>query len=836
MADNKSTNTSSIPTLQAEEGAVLLDVVDQLRDLGNITHELSLPQIVVVGDQSSGKSSVLEAISGLSFPTNEELCTQFATEVVLRRSKTSKTTISIKSTNDDRKQATKDFSEKWKDANLQQLENMVEEAKSVMGLSEQNRFSEDLLRLEVCGPDQDHLTLVDLPGLFQNTEINQSPRDRDLVRKLVTRYIAKPRTIVLAILSCSSDYQVQGILDLLKSIDKSGERTLGIVTMPDMLTEGTPRFMAFKALIDNRRWPLRLGWHVLRNPNFTEKRDPKCDRRKIENAFFEQHSWSNVPPVNRGALALQKRLSELLTAHISKELPEILDDITDAIKRCEAEKDRLGSERDTPEKQRNYLMDIGEKFKHLMSCALEGEYSDSYFDAEHHRLRALIMNSNEIYAKTMTNFGHRWQLKDTDGSGRSPQLLFAVAPKHFALKAAAPELIEHNKLVEQVMLMQQSYRGLELPGLPQPRLVGKLFKQQSKNWRNITEVHVDHVFAVTKQFIEDLLTHAAGGKTSAAILSEIVDPELESREKTLRRKIGEVLKPYTNERPLTLNTSYLANLKIKSEAHVTPGLRASLTPHTDGEIQSCQKIIESMQAYYDIALNVLLDNVALLVIEHCLLDDLHQTISPRSMQKLPSSQLERLAGEAHDVTARRHVLDQMLEEYRRGHRLIRAYSRRPLRTANIEWPQSARASEALNNGSALAAVEKPLFNVLGSQQSLGLASDTQIEASTKPVASPRASIFDNPSWEPYKGSKTVKAASNAVEGEESFFGSVPPSNSVFDHNLSTVAVAQRGTVSSHPVTPSRSTLVPKSVRRSVSPSSGLFGGTGAASTTATSCG
>jgi len=96
-------SASGESSLQGEEGATLLDVIDQLRGFGTITHELSLPQIVVVDDQSSGKSSVLESISGLTCPTNEGLRTQFATEVVLRRSRIAKTTISIKSTNNARK-------------------------------------------------------------------------------------------------------------------------------------------------------------------------------------------------------------------------------------------------------------------------------------------------------------------------------------------------------------------------------------------------------------------------------------------------------------------------------------------------------------------------------------------------------------------------------------------------------------------------------------------------------------------------------------------------------------------------------------------------------------
>lgn len=799
MAADGLENASGKPSLQGRAGAVLLDVVDQLRDFGSITHELSLPQIVVVGNQSSGKSSVLEAISGLTFPTNEGLCTQFATEVVLRRSKTTRTTISIKSANDARKQAIEDFAEKWKNADLEQLAVMVEEAKSIMGLSDQSRFSEDVLKLEVCGPNQDHLTLVDLPGLFQNTEINQSPRDRDIVHKLVTSYVAQPRTVVLAILSCGSDYQVQGILELLKGIDKSGERTLGVVTMPDMLKEGTPNITAFKALIDNRKWPLRLGWHVLRNPDFIERQDSKCDRVQIEKTFFEQPSWSTVPANNRGASALRRRLSEMLKVHISKELPDILEDISKAIKKCEAEKDRLGDERDTPEKQRNYLMDIGEKFKHLMTCALEGDYSDSYFDAESHRLRALIMNANETYANTMMKFGHQWELKGVDECGQQPQQLFDMV--------RLPDAIEHEKLVKQVIIMQQSHRGLELPGLPQPRLVGKLFKQQSEKWKTITQIHVDHIFDTTKQFVEDLLTHIAGGKSSAALLSEIVDPDFEGREKFLRRKIEEVMKPYTNEKPMTLNVNYISNLKSASNVDEISKPGPWLMQHTEGEIQSGRRIIESMQAYYDIALNVLLDNVALLVIEHCLLDDLDQIISPRSMQKQPDTQLERLAGESHDVVARRQMLNQLLQEYRHGHQLIRANSRRPLRSSNIDWSKAAQPEISSGVIYPAAGISTPAPSVFDSQRSPQVVKGTASGASSKTMSPQEGPISGSSAPSPPVNQNPTKVVSNTPERAVSFWTSPAAPTSIFKFGAST-SVGPGPTALSNQALSSRSSFGP----------------------------
>jgi GTPase SAR1 family protein len=64
---------------------VLLDKIDQLLAC-NVGEHISLPQLVVVGDQSSGKSSVLEALTKLPFPRDSGLCTRFATQIVFRRS------------------------------------------------------------------------------------------------------------------------------------------------------------------------------------------------------------------------------------------------------------------------------------------------------------------------------------------------------------------------------------------------------------------------------------------------------------------------------------------------------------------------------------------------------------------------------------------------------------------------------------------------------------------------------------------------------------------------------------------------------------------------------
>jgi hypothetical protein len=78
-APRSRTATSGLLSLQSAAERRLLDAIDQVR-LHDVNHELDLPQLVVCGSQSSGKSSTLEAFSGYSFPRGEKTVTRFVTE------------------------------------------------------------------------------------------------------------------------------------------------------------------------------------------------------------------------------------------------------------------------------------------------------------------------------------------------------------------------------------------------------------------------------------------------------------------------------------------------------------------------------------------------------------------------------------------------------------------------------------------------------------------------------------------------------------------------------------------------------------------------------------
>lgn len=74
--------------------AAMLDKIDKLFAC-NVGRYVSLPQIVVVGNQSSGKSSVLEGLTNLPFPKDSGLCTRFATQITFKRSNATSTSISV---------------------------------------------------------------------------------------------------------------------------------------------------------------------------------------------------------------------------------------------------------------------------------------------------------------------------------------------------------------------------------------------------------------------------------------------------------------------------------------------------------------------------------------------------------------------------------------------------------------------------------------------------------------------------------------------------------------------------------------------------------------------
>jgi GTP-binding protein EngB required for normal cell division len=560
-------NTKNLEGLCSKEQLELLNTIDSLRSQG-ISHYISLPQIIVCGDQSSGKSSVLEAISGVSFPVKSGLCTRFPTELILRTALNTSVKVSIiphQPLGKNEKDSLSNFHEKLD--SLQELPDLIENAKAVMGIKTLGKaFSNDLLRIEISGPDRPHLTIVDLPGLIHSETKNQSASDVALITSIVKSYMAKRRSIILAVISAKNDYANQIVLKLARDTDPGGMRTLGVITKPDTLVPGSSSEKTYISLAQNMDVEFRLGWHVLRNRDTDADSWTQAQRDANEKAFFSQGAWSSLSSSNMGIVALRSRLSKVLLHQIASELPSLVEEISSEIDDCKAQLEKFGQPRISPQEQRVYLIQISSSFQSLMQAASDGTYTNPFFSASNdddessycRRIRAVIQNLNREFADEMESQGQYYKITD------SPRKNTIMG--HFRSKAIE---MTRDDFVKKVVDMMSYRRGRELPNSFSPEVVTDLFRMQSTPWKPIVQRHVQKVWEATKVFLSQLVAHISDSATVAAIMEMIINPKLDALLANLREKTAVLLYPYEYSHPVTYNSEFtetLRKIRLKRQA------------------------------------------------------------------------------------------------------------------------------------------------------------------------------------------------------------------------------------------------------------------------------
>jgi GTP-binding protein EngB required for normal cell division len=407
----------SAQALQSSAQMKLLNSVDELRaqGLGEIT---ALPQLIVCGDQSSGKSSVLEALSGVPFPRKDGVCTRFATEVILRREKSVSMKVSIAPSVDLPKEDQERLQAFQHDiASKEDFADLFEKAKKAMGVSDQKKsFSKSILRVEFRGPEQPQLTLVDLPGLIHARTGTQTKDDIQLVNDLVGSYLKNPRSIILAVVSAKNDANNQVITEKVRDVDPQGKRALGIITKPD--TVGSNEEAKWIKLASNEDVKFDLGWHVVKNLDLGMENASQKIRDEQETDFFKNRTFSVLPSQIVGITTLRTRLSKVLFHQIQTTLPKLLEDIESRIRATKAIRDKLGPGRTTAWEQRNYLIELSQSFYTICRDAIGGHYDHEFFREdldESRRLCANLMNKHFEFAKTLRKKGASWKISDKAG-------------------------------------------------------------------------------------------------------------------------------------------------------------------------------------------------------------------------------------------------------------------------------------------------------------------------------------------------------------------------------------------------------------------------------------
>lgn len=315
---------------------------------------LALPSIVVIGSQSSGKSSVLEAIVGHEFlPKGLNMVTRRPIELTLINTPDSKSEYGEFA--DLALGKITDFSSIQR--TLTELNQAVPDSQCV---------SDDPIRLSISSPNVPDLSLIDLPGYIQVVGQNQPLELKQKISELCDKYI-QPPNIILAISAADVDLANSAALRASRRVDPRGERTIGVVTKMDLVDP----IRGMEVLTD-RQYPLRLGYVgvVTRAPSTATILFKKGNANlssaivKNENSFFSAHPLEFGPQaeVQVGTSTLKKKLMHVLEQTMSASLTGTSDAIRQELE--EATYEFKVQYNDRPLSAESYLAESLDAFKH----------------------------------------------------------------------------------------------------------------------------------------------------------------------------------------------------------------------------------------------------------------------------------------------------------------------------------------------------------------------------------------------------------------------------------------------------------------------------------------
>ncbi|KAI1095916.1 P-loop containing nucleoside triphosphate hydrolase protein [Rostrohypoxylon terebratum] len=720
----------------------ILTKVDKLREL--IGTKVALPQLVVVGDQSSGKSSVLEGLTGFGFPRDAELCTRYATQITCRRENEESINVSIMPQPDappyERERVGK-FHRTLRTMTEDSLAELFREANDAMGIKSSTNstspdgsnlpaFSEHILKIEKLGPDEEHFTVIDVPGIFRKeTEGVTTEHDIELVRNMVKNYMKDTRTIILAIMPANVDPATQEILKLAKQADPSMTRTMAVLTKPDLAIESTMKNIAIQHVLGKRN-DLSLGYYIVKNrgPDDTDK--SLKQGQEEERRFFATEPWSILRSTGRaGIMALKTRVRELLIDLIKKEFPKLKTDIVKELTSLKSQLDKMGQSRSNSHTQRAYLNRISEAFQTLARDSLNAYYTSNEIFEERHDLRLItrVVEASEKYSERMSKMGHTRSFESDSDSDESsypnhyPDVEFKYADIEEALSdieafsdledlfdptdLVMPTIDNEVNIMDYIQEVHEQSRGQEL-GTFNSSLVATMFKEQSKKWKPITLSYMTQVILSIHHFIKNILTLICPDE---CVREELWNSYLlEELQKSYRRALDHVkllLEIEREETPLTLNHYFNDNLQ-KSQGDRLVSLMEKLglqrtTRVTDPEGQPAgskngfffdrdvlrnlsfnmansehvrQLIHDILESYYKVTRKTFVDTVYKQAVNHYLLKGEGSPLTIFSTQMvldLNEDQLDMIAAEDTPVKLHREKLGSDIQKFEDALKVLR---------------------------------------------------------------------------------------------------------------------------------------------------------------------
>ncbi|EWC46396.1 hypothetical protein DRE_04339 [Drechslerella stenobrocha 248] len=335
----------------------MVNTINQLRMKGVEDLGLPLPRIAVIGNQSAGKSSLIEAISGIRVPRYAGTCTRCPLEITLTEDPSPaapwrcKISLRFHKTHHPKKRG-----DPWVDIQHHQLAFMsldnpehVEQAliraqlailnpskqwtqfadkEASFSRNEANEvpFSPNVICMEITGNNIPNLSFIDLPGIIHVTERKEEEYLIRLVKNLVESYIKQEDCLILLAMTMKDDAVNQSAAQMARKLGPN--RTIGALTKPDTVLEGEHE--QWIRILRGNEHRLHHGYFVTKQPSqqqLLERIDHSAARASEEAFFNTAEPWQTELADLKdrfGTTNLQRYLSKQLANLIRQRLPAII--------------------------------------------------------------------------------------------------------------------------------------------------------------------------------------------------------------------------------------------------------------------------------------------------------------------------------------------------------------------------------------------------------------------------------------------------------------------------------------------------------------------------------
>lgn len=300
----------------------LIQTINQLQDVFSVigSDNLQLPQIIVVGAQSSGKSSVLENLVGRSFlPRGPGVVTRCPIILQLLHFK-----------HEDFPGRKSEYAlglDEWgvflhkKDVIYNDFVKIREEIEleTDRKAGKNKGMCAEPIVLKIFSTGVLSLTLVDLPGLTKNPVGEQPPDIEFQIREMVINYISNPNSIILAVVTANTDMATSESLKIAREVDPDGARTLAVVTKLDIMDDGTDAL----DILCGRVIPVKLGIVGVVNRSQKDTLEEKTIKQALKDeAVFLRSKYRSIAQKN-GTVYLSEKLQNILMNRIRDCLPNL---------------------------------------------------------------------------------------------------------------------------------------------------------------------------------------------------------------------------------------------------------------------------------------------------------------------------------------------------------------------------------------------------------------------------------------------------------------------------------------------------------------------------------